>query len=48
VNNTAKPADSAQTTADDPDSQFRSLAEKLRYHGLTAILVSYLTDGVRN
>ena len=48
MNNTAKPADGAQTTAGDPDSRLRSLAEKLRHHGLTAILVSYLTDGVRN
>ena len=48
MDNTAKPANSAETTAGDPDSRLRSLAEKLRHHGLTAILVSHLTDGVRN
>jgi hypothetical protein len=48
VNNTAKPAHCTTTTAGDPDSPLRSLAENLRNHGLTAILVSYLTDGVRN
>jgi hypothetical protein len=48
VNNTARPADGAQTTTSDTDSQLRSLAEDLRRHGLTAILVSHLTDGVRS
>lgn len=48
MSNTAKPADSAPTTDGDPDGPLRSLAEKLRHHGLTAILVSHLTNGVRN